>query len=199
MALKKDIIVKNYTTYKGGLTRLIGEERSEEIIAALGGDDAVMNGTFANLDESGAAFDGSFTKNVIKLVKYANDLNHILPEELRADSSSINKVCMLSHISKILLYSPNDNNWEVVNRGMVYKYNPLDGALRVGERSALIAMNAGVKFTEFEFEAMRIMDKSSDDDGYTKYFSSPLSTVVRQANELLTLENKARWKIVNTK
>lgn len=78
---------------------------------------------------------------------------------------------------------------------MVYKFNnDLKGALRVGERSLLIAMNEGVKFTEDEFEAMRIMDKDGADDNYSKYFSSPLSMVIRHANEMLDYINRSRKK-----
>ena len=96
------------------------------------------------------------------------------------------------------VYEENDNNWEIVNRGMPYKFNnELEGALRIGERSTLIAMNAGVKLTEIEFEAMRIIDKDSSEDNYTKYFSSPLSTVIRQASELITLTNRIYQAAVN--
>ena len=96
------------------------------------------------------------------------------------------------------IYEENDNNWEIINRGMPYNFNnELEGALRIGERSTLIAMNAGVKFTEVEFEAMRIIDKDNSEDNYTKYFSSPLSTVIRQASELITLTNRIYQATVN--
>jgi hypothetical protein len=192
--MKKDILVKNYSTYRDGLERLIGDEITDTLIESLGGDDAVMNATYSNLVDSGSAFDGSFVKNVIKLARIASQINEILPEGMRADAKSIGKVCLLSQIAKVVMLSPNDNNWEVVNRGMVYKYTSLDGALRTGERSIMLAANAGVKFTPEEFEAMGILDRNAEDDNYKKYFSSPLSTVVRQAAELIGLINKAQAK-----
>ena len=188
--MQKDILVKNYATYRKGLDKIVGSEIADNIIEALGGEEAVMNATYANLADSGSAFDGSFVKNVIRLTKMANNINELLPEELRADTISIGKVCLLSQIAKIVMLSKNDNNWEVVNRGMIYKYNTLDGALRTGERSILISMNAGVKFTPEEYEAMGILDRNPEDDNYKKYFASPLSTVVRQAAELITMINK---------
>ena len=52
-------------------------------------------------------------------------------------------------------------------------------------------MNAGIKFTDAEFEAMCIMDKVNNaSDNYSKYFSSTLSVVVKQANELVGLYYK---------
>lgn len=190
MEIAQDILVKNLETYKNGLIKLIGEKVMDKLIQSVGGDEVLMNATYSNLADSGSAFNGSFIKNVIRMTRIANDINNILPEAYRAVPQSIYKVCMLSQISKTLLFKENDNNWEIVNRGILYKYSKLDGALRVGERSVLLCMNAGVKFNEFEFEAMKILDKTTEDDSFTKYFSSPLSTVVRQAAEIITLTNR---------
>lgn len=192
--MSENTIEKNYKTYKTGLIKILGEDIANAIIEVLGGEEKVADATYANLADTGAAFKGSFIRNIIRLTNYAYKINALLPEEYRANSDSINKVCLLSQIAKVLIYSENPNNWEVVNRGMIYKFNELDGALRIGERSTLIAMNAGVKFNEIEFEAMRILDKASDDDNYTKYYASSLSTVVRQANELVTMVNRKEAK-----
>jgi len=190
--MSENIIQKNFITYKNGLIKLFGENIATAIIDQLGGEDKIARATYSNLENSGSAYEGAFIRNIIKLTRYANDINNLLPPENQAEKASINKVCLLSQIAKVLLFEENDNNWEIVNRGMNYKYAELDGALRVGERSTLIAMNAGVKFNEFEFEAMRILDKSGDDDNYTKYFSSSLSTVIRQASEIITMINKKK-------
>lgn len=188
--MKDDIIVKNYNNYKNGLTKIVGKECTEKLVELLGGDEVVMNATYSNLLESGSAYDGSFVRCIIRMTKIANQINEILPEELRADKNSIYKVCLLSQIAKIVMLSRNENNWEVVNRGMVYKYNKLNGALRTGERSIMLATNAGITFNDFEFEAMGILDSNTEDDSYKKYFSSSLSTVVRQAAEIITLMSK---------
>lgn len=196
--MSEDKIQKNFETYENGLIKLFGEETANNIIAALGGKEKVSRATYSHLKDSGSAFDGSLLKNIIRMAQYANKLNEVLPDYAKADINSINKVCMLCQIAKALLYEENDNNWEIINRGMPYKFNnDLEGALRIGERSTLIAMNAGVKFTEIEFEAMRIIDKDSTEDNYTKYFSSPLSTVIRQASELITLTNRIYQATVN--
>lgn len=190
-----DIALKNYDNYYKGLEKTVGSELADGIIDALGGPEKVAEAPFFNLDESGVAYEGAFSRSVIRLIKIAYNINDTLPDHLKVDERSINKVCLLSHIAKVQLYLPNDNNWEVTNRGMVYKFNnDLKGALRVGERSLLIAMNEGVKFTEDEFEAMRIMDKDGADDNYSKYFSSPLSMVIRHANEMLDYINRSRKK-----
>lgn len=183
--LSEDIILKNYDDFKKRLETYVGVEETKNLINSLGGDDVVMDASYANLTDSGLAYKGSLIESMLNITKYAVKINQLLPENKQANLSSIVKVGLLHHIAKVLLYEPNDNNWEITNRGMVYKYNSeLEGALRVGERSALLSSNAGIKFSELEYEAMRIMDKSNDDN-YAKYYSSSLSIVIKQANEIV--------------
>lgn len=185
---------KNFKIWKQGILRFADEETVNNIIEALGGEDAITKATYSNTAESGSAFAGSFLKNVISLTslakKFATDAS-IFPEYVNADS--VVKVCLLSQIAKVLLYQENDSTYEI-NRGKVYKFNDeLKGALRVGERSVLIAMNAGVKFTEDEFEAMKILDKDNQDDNYVRYFCSPISTIIKFASEIIAVKNKLKF------
>lgn len=191
MELSKEILVSNFSKYKKKLITYVGEQEAESIIEELGGDDAVMNATYANMDNTGLAYDGSFTETVIALTVYAIKINGLLPEEKQVSKESIAKVALLSQIGKVLLFKPQTNDWRRKNLGENYTYAELDGAIRVGERSILIAMNSGVKFTEFEFEAMRIMDKQNENaDNYSKYFSGTLSMVIKQANEMIDIINR---------
>lgn len=191
MELSKEILVSNFSKYKKRLITYVGEQEAESIIEELGGDDAVMNATYANMENTGLAYDGSFTETVIALTVYAIKINDLLPEEKQVSKESIAKVALLSQIGKVLLFKPQTNDWRRKNLGEKYTYTELDGAIRVGERSILIAMNSGVKFTEFEFEAMRIMDKQNENaDNYSKYFSGTLSMVIKQANEMIDIINR---------
>ena len=191
MELSKEILVSNFSKYKKKLITYVGEQETESIIEELGGDDAVMNATYANMDNTGLAYDGSFTETVIALTVYAIKINDLLPDEKQVSKESIAKVALLSQIGKVLLFKPQTNDWRRKNLGENYSYAELDGAIRVGERSILIAMNSGVKFTEFEFEAMRIMDKQNENaDNYSKYFSGALSMVIKQANEMIDIINR---------
>ena len=191
MELSKEILVSNFSKYKKRLITYVGEQETESIIEELGGDDAVMNATYANTDNTGLAYDGSFTETIIALTEYAIKINNLLPEEKQVSKESIAKVALLSQIGKVLLFKPQTNDWRRKNLGENYTYAELDGAIRVSERSILIAMNSGVKFTEFEFEAMRIMDKQNENaDNYSKYFSGTLSMVIKQANEMIDIINR---------
>lgn len=186
--MDNDILVSNYNTYLGKLTKYFGTESTDKLIEYLGGEEKVMKGAFYNMANSGLAYEGSLINAVFVLIKTAMEINKLVPEEKRPSVESIVKVGLLQHISKVLLFSPNENEWEIKNRGIYFKYNQLKGALRTGERSTYIATNCGIQFTEEEFEAMSSIDKVSNDDNYTKYYSSALSTIIKQANELVILK-----------
>ena len=187
--LHEDILIKNFSDFIDRLNTYIGTEETDNIIDIVGGEELLMDAPFANMSETGLAYRGSLVETLLNITTYAVKINQLLPKNKQADIKSIVKVGLLHHIAKVQLYTLNDNNWEINNRGIIYKYNELEGALRVGERSTLIACNGGVKFSEIEFEAMRIMDKTNDDN-YSKYYSSSLSTVIKQANEIVSLVSK---------
>ena len=198
--MQQDIKAKNFTNFKTCLIKLaneaqgVSEESVERLIESLGGEESIMEATFSSKSEDGSAEDGALVKNILKLTKIANAINDILPESVRADKWSLNKVCFLSHLAKAVMFEPNDSTWEINNKCIMYKFVELEGALRVGERSIMLACNAGIQFTPEEFEAMRIFDKSGEEDTMLKFFSSPISVVVRQANELLFVQNRTEWK-----
>lgn len=188
--MSENTLEKNFEIYKNGLIKIIGEESTDLLIESLGGEEKIMRASYATTRNTGLAYEGSFIQNIIRLAKYANAINDLLPEDKRVEKKSINKICLLSQIAKVIFFEENDNNWEVTNRGIVYKYAKLNGALRIGERSLLISMNANIKFDEFEFEAMQILDKKDDNDNFTKYYSSTLSVIIKEAAEIITLINR---------
>ena len=110
---------------------------------------------------------------------------------------SLLKVCVIQHLSKIVMYEPNDNQWEIDKHGMLYKFAETEGCLKFGERSALMALNMGVKITPLEFEAICSLDKEGEDAKNRKYVIGILSTIVRQANELAYAIERERFNKLN--
>ena len=188
--MTEDIKVNNYANYKRFLVNLIGDENTNKVIELLGGDDKVMNASFGMSEDSGSAYAGSLVENSIAIAEYAKKINETFPQNMRVDNKSIYRVALLQHIAKVLMYVENDNEWEVKNRGFVYKFVDQNTALRCGERALFLLMQVGVVLTEDEFEAIRIVDKSKEDDAFSKFFSNTLAFVIRQSNEIVSLVNK---------
>lgn len=189
--MTNDLLLKNFDDFKKRLITYVGEDETERLFEILGGDEKVMNAPFANTVDTGLAYDGSLVETLLNITTYAVKINQLLPSNKQTDLKSIVKVGLLHHIAKVEMYEPNHNSWEINNRGIIYSYTDVEGALRTGERSLWHACSAGIKFDALEFEAMRIMDKNNDDN-YSKYYSSTLSTVIKQANEIITLISKKK-------
>ena len=135
--------------------------------------------------DTGLAYPGALIVHINLLTKIACRLAKMVCGTFtNLSSTDITKVCLLQHLSKIEMYEPNDNQWEIDKRGMVYKFAELDGCLKFGERSALNALNRGITLSPIEFEAICALDKDGEDAKNRKYVVDILTTIVRQANEL---------------
>lgn len=148
----------------------------------------LMNATFTNVNDHGNAYEGSLLEIVLtKLTPYAVKLNELLPETRRVDKNTLVKVCLLHHIAKCVRLIPNDNQWEIEKRGMLFKYDSEQPSIRTGLHSLIIAQECGVGFSAEEAEVMTVNDRDMTDD-QARWFSSAMATLVRQANELTYLE-----------
>ena len=157
----------------------------------------LRNASGAINEDSGVAYPGGLITHINITTAFAEKLFNIVSTEpfdaLKVDWNSLLRVILLMHLSKIEMYEPNDNAWEVEKRGFNFKFAELKGKLKFGERSILYANNHGIKLTGEEFEAIRCIDKKSEGTG-NEMFDSKLSLIVRQANELAYAFEKERNK-----
>ena len=190
MTITEEQITSQYQEFKKYLCSIIGSNSYDKIVEELGGEDAIAHASYATKKDTGLAYEGSLVDTVLAIASYACDINALLPSDVQAVPRSIYKVCLLSHLAKVVMYKPNTNQWAVDKLGALYEFAELPGALRFGERSILIAANAGVTFTEEEFEAMRFLGLRDDDE--MKYYASTLSTVIKQGYDLTNLVGRKR-------
>lgn len=150
--------------------------------------DLLKNATFTNTNEFGNAYDGSLIEIVLKvLTPYAVRLNELLPIEQQVDKDTLVKICLLHHIGKCVRLIANDNQWEIEKRGMLYKYDSSQPSIRVGLHSLIIAQSCMIPFTAEEAEVMTVNDRDLTDD-QSRWYSSVMATIVRQANELTYIQ-----------
>lgn len=192
--LSAEKLNENYVKFIAKLNEL--SVNTDQLVDYLGSD-SIMNGVAAPNLDSGLAYDGSLIQHIFyRVTKYAVNINNML--QFKVNQESLVKVCLLHQIAKVLMFEENDNAWEKTNRGIVYKYTELEGALRCGERSAYICMKCGIDLSYEEYEAMKVLDRDSDDK-YAKFFSSPIAVIVKQANELAYMEAKQVYKASTNK
>lgn len=170
---------------------------SEEMINDLG--DKIKNASFMLNNAADAAYQGSMLNvvlnNLCLIACHINEMalggqnpktNKAYHPNLYVDKNSLMKVLLLQHISKCEMFVPERNDWKIKN-GNFYAFNEnLVCPLKGGERSILICMKYGIKLTEEEFDAIRIIDK--EDNEKNNMYITPLSLVVKLANQLTSVE-----------
>lgn len=148
--------------------------------------------------DTGLAYPGALLVHINLLTKVASRLAKMVCGTFsNLSEQAVTKVCLLQHLSKIEMYEPNDNQWEIEKRGMVYKFAELEGCLKFGERSALNALNRGITLSPVEFEAICSLDKDGEEAKNRKYVVDILTTIVRQANELAYAIEREKFNKLN--
>lgn len=173
---------------------------SEELIEDYG--DLIKNASFAMTKTTGGAYQGSLLDVVLSnLCVIASHINEdgfginqkgkIKHPFLQVDKNSLMKVLLLQHISKAELFVPSNEQWKI-NRGSLYEFNPsLQTSLKLGDRSVFMCQKYGIRLTEEEFDAIKVLDKEEDKNNS---FITPLAELVKIANQLVAVELYQRNK-----
>lgn len=132
------------------------------------------------------AFEGGLILQILLITKYAISLNDLLPETVKVDKSSLIKVCFIHQIGKTFIYELSNSP---DSRGNVYHYVKNIVPLTIGERSIFFALSNDVELTEHEVHSILFCFRDDVDD-QSKWFSSTLTKLLKQANELAILELK---------
>lgn len=132
------------------------------------------------LESTGCAYEGSLIAHINMICNIGENLRDNYWHD-DVPKQSLYKVCCLQHISKTIIYTKNPNQFEIDKYGKNYVFANVKANLTFGERSLLIATKKGITFTAEELEAMLCFNK---EDGGTKINLSPLSLIVKQANEM---------------
>lgn len=192
---RREILVKRYNDYKSRFVDYIGQKEFDCLCDLLGGEEILISAPYGNMVSSGYAYEGSLVRAAIDIATYAFNINNTLPAKERWDLKSLIKVCLLCQVSKAQIFVPNNNTWEVNNRGILYAFNKqLKGEMDFGERSAYLALMAGVKLTPEEYSALIMFNK--DETKADIFYGSTLTILLRSAIALvnkhgkLSVENK---------
>ena len=160
--------------------------------------DELLSSPCAINEEMGTAYKGALLMHINMICALSQRISKMISGTFSVDDITLLKVCCIMHLSKRFLYIENENEWEIKNRGLLFKFTKdLEGVLKGGERSALEALNNGVKISPIEYEAIKCLD---EDDNTKNPYKSILTTIIKQANELAYAIEKEKYnKIVNNK
>lgn len=178
MSLEQAKIVANAKKYFETATK--NGFMNDELMSFLG--EEFIKAPATSMTSYHNAFEGGLIDHLLKVAKYAINVNNSLPEDERVDQTSLIKVCLLHGIGKAKLYTPCTSEWHRKNQGKMYEFNEDLVSMRVGERSAYYAISHGVKLTEEEYTAILFFDKT--DDKMSEYHNSMLGELLKIGNIL---------------
>jgi hypothetical protein len=176
MSLSQEKIVSNTKKYFETATK--HGFMSEELMNFLG--EAFIKAPASTMENLHNAFEGGLIDHLLRVAFYGVKFNNALPEDKQVNQSSLLKVCLLHQIGKTNLYKPCESEWHRTNQGKMYEFNNDLVSMRVSERSIYYAMSHGVKFTEEEYSAILMFDKT--DDQMALYHNSTLGELLKMSN-----------------
>lgn len=185
MMLESSILEKNFSIFKKKLLEVCPEVNLDALSSF---EEQIKNASYSITPNSNDCYVGSLLQIVLRtFIPFALKINDTLQDELKVETTSIIKVGLLSHISKCVMFEKNKNEWEIEKLGKLFTYSNSETGMKMGMRSIYIASKLNITFTESEFEAMMIMDR---EDKQSEFYSSTLSIIIKQANQLTQLQNR---------
>lgn len=143
-------------------------------------------------EEMGTAYKGALLVHINLVNAMASRIAKMMSGTFDTLSEeSLLKVLCIMHLSKRLVYEENDNEWEIKNRGKNFKFAKVEGCIKGGARSALEALNNGVKLTPIEFEAITCLD--NEEENSQASFQSIMTKIVKDSNEFVYAIEKERY------
>lgn len=140
------------------------------------------------------AFEGGLIDHILRVTKYAIQLNNELPEKFRVNEVSLIKVCFIHQLGKAKLFIPCTSDWHRENQGKMYEYNNDLPQMTIPERSMYYAMKHGIKLTEYEAQSVFSYEKL-DYDRQNKYFANTTGRLLKLAIDMAIIEEKERYKV----
>jgi hypothetical protein len=174
MSLTQEKIVANTKKYFETATN--NGFMTEELMTFLG--ENFIKAPASTMQSLHNSFEGGLVDHLLRVAFYAIKFNNSLPDDKKVDQKSLLKVCLLHQIGKANLYIDGPE-WAKKN-GKHYEFNNSLISMRVSERSVYYATSNGVTFTEEEYAAILMSDKT--DDKQAEYYNSILGELLKMSN-----------------
>ena len=188
MSISKEKIVKNTKKYFDTANKY--GFMNDELVEFLGTE--FIEAPASTRLELHNAYEGGLIEHLLLVTKYGVSINSTLPEALQVEVPTLLKVCLLHQIGKAKVYEKNNSDWHN-QRGIMYDFKNDATPMRIGERSVFYCMEYGIELTAEEYQAIINHDKS-DEDKQAKWHSNTLGVILKTANELAIMEEKAKYK-----
>lgn len=167
---------------------------TDDILSAMG--DTLFECPASTMLDLHNACEGGLVDHILRVAKYAANINKFLPEFSKQEVTSIIKVAFIAELGKIGLYEKETSDWHIKNMGRIYNFKKDVVSMRVTERSLYLANQYGIQLKDYEFSAIANYDKD-DSDKQSYWHGDILGIICKMANRLAIEEEKTLFAIAN--
>jgi hypothetical protein len=134
------------------------------------------------------AFEGGLVDHILRVMKFAYNINNALLPKQQVSMKSLIKVVYLHQIGKANLYIENPSQWHKDKLGKMFEFNEAISSMRVGERSVFYALSSGVSLNDDEYIA--ILNHEKTDDAMAEWHNSDIGEILKASVKLAIMEEK---------
>ena len=117
--------------------------------------DKIVSAPYSMTSEGSNSFNGGLIAHIIKMTANAIKINDGLPEDKQVSKESLIKVCFLHQVGKANMFIENDSSWHK-ERGMNYKWNEEEVALKVVEKSLKCITRCNIELSDAEYDGIAL-------------------------------------------
>jgi hypothetical protein len=191
--------LSEYTKFLELLDKYIPAERMVLIKEFFGYRELTLTSSpYSIIQDSVGAYPGGYIVSVNKLIESALVLDRVWDKFSSNKHYTLEELVFSAAFCEIgklgsndePFFLPNDNEWEIKNRKLLFKYNTTSTNMKYSDKALYILQQSGIKVSENEFLAIKMYNSLIDEDN-NFYFrrdvelKSKLHIILNQAYQIV--------------
>jgi len=189
-----------YSKFVSWIDKYIPEKRASALKYYFGEIElSLTSSPYSIIKDQVGAFAGGYIVTINKLVESALILDKLWDKFSTEKYYTIEELVFSAVVCEIgklgtsdePFFLQNDNDWEIKNRGILYKYNPIYTNLKYCDKALFILQQKGFEISENEYLAIKLYNSLMDQEN-NFYFrrdveiKSNLHFILNQAHQIVT-------------
>jgi len=202
-ALTLEQSLAEYSRFYELLDKYLSSERLTKVKEFFGSRELTLSSSpYSIIEGQVGAYPGGYIVSVNKLIESALVLDRVWDKFNNTKNYTTEELVFAAafcEVGKIgtndqPFFLVNDNDWEVKNRKLLFKYNPAISNLKYSDRAIYILQQEGIKFSENEYLAIKLYNALCDEEN-NFYFrrdvelKSKLHIILNQAYQIVNNTN----------
>jgi hypothetical protein len=191
--------IHQHTKFNEFIEKYVSRDRSKSIIEFFGERELTLTSSpYSIKSGSVGCFPGGYIITINKLIEVSLVLDRVWEKFSEKRTYTVEELVVSSIFCEIgklgtndnPFFIKNDNEWEIKNRGLLYKYNPIYTNIKYSDSSIFTLQKNKITISENEFLSIKLYNSFLDEDNshYFKYDNKPKSNlymILNQAHQII--------------